>query len=227
MKKIITILLLFVFGAQVHGQKLTLNTQQVKPGDPIVVKFSGAPGNPKDWIGLYPESAAPDRSWLSWKYTSGKTSGEITFSAPATPGRYNFRLFPNDSYKLLSTSSSFVVSKTSASPQNSLPVDIAGSWYGNQDQRARLNFWQHGDKFTVVICWPDDKAGIWKTDMGEGVINGRLMKFVPYRSNLKGGALNSNRICYFTISDDNREIIGYTTINGQRIKGESHYYRVK
>lgn len=111
--------------------------------------------------------------------------------------------------------------------QPSAAVDIAGSWYGDQDQRARLNFWQHGDKFTVVICWPDDKAGIWKTDMGEGVIDGRLMKFIPYRSNLKGGSLSSNRMCYFTVSDDNREIIGYTTINGQRIEGESHYYRVK
>ena len=85
------------------------NPAYAKPGETVTVTYAGAPGYKTDWIGLYPKSAPSDRSWLTWKYTEGAKSGQMTFTAPQTPGEYNFRLFENDGYKLLYTGNTLTV----------------------------------------------------------------------------------------------------------------------
>jgi|GEM_PF-4850813 len=84
--------------------QLAVSPVQVRPGETIQVRYSGAPGNKTDWVGIYPADAPPDRSWLSWQYTEGNTFGTLQFKAPDKPGRYNFRLFKQDAYDLLATS---------------------------------------------------------------------------------------------------------------------------
>ncbi len=91
-------------------RNIRLNKSLFLSKELITVYFSGTPGNKKDWIGLYPESAPPTKKWLSWKYTDGALSGQLTFPAPSTPGFYNFRLFSNDGYTLLYTGPTFEVS---------------------------------------------------------------------------------------------------------------------
>jgi len=113
MKTIISIflivpLLMFLSGRS-FSQSVSAAPTAIQPGGEITVNWSGAPWNATDWIGLYPESAPSDRSWLTWKYTEGAKSGQITFTAPQAPGEYNFRFFENDGYRLLYTGNTLTV----------------------------------------------------------------------------------------------------------------------
>jgi hypothetical protein len=47
------------------------------PGEPIVAAFSGGPGNPNDWIGVYPLGVEPGSvASTIWLYTDGTGSGD-------------------------------------------------------------------------------------------------------------------------------------------------------
>jgi hypothetical protein len=48
------------------------------PEDPIVVSFSGGPGNTKDWIGIYPDGVTPgSQDSTRWNYVDGTQSGNF------------------------------------------------------------------------------------------------------------------------------------------------------
>ena len=93
------------------GVTINIPKQPVLPATEFSIEYKGAPGNPKDWIGLY-KSSSSDRDYLTWKYLDGKTSGTITFSAPEEEGEYNVRIFENDGMNLLSKSAVFSVKKS-------------------------------------------------------------------------------------------------------------------
>lgn len=62
-------------------------------GEDIVVAFANGPGNPKDWIGVYPPEEIPDGSPAStgWRYVDGTTAGRtgLTEGTVAFPGGLN------------------------------------------------------------------------------------------------------------------------------------------
>ena len=79
------------------------------PGETIVPDFRGLPGNPNDWIGIYPKASSND--WdnvLVWSFTNGSqalndgpgpTEGSV--SLPGLPeGNYEARLFYDNSFDL-------------------------------------------------------------------------------------------------------------------------------
>jgi hypothetical protein len=78
----------------------------------VTVSWSGicAP-TATDWIGLY-LPGAPNQPSLAWRYTTGGASGSLPFTIPAAlaPGTYELRLFSNDGYTRLGTSSGLMVS---------------------------------------------------------------------------------------------------------------------
>jgi len=86
------------------------------PESPVTVTVTGAPGNATDWVGLYP-AGAPDGGYLTWKFLSGSTAppaeglveAALTFTLPEVEGEYEFRLFANNSYQRLATSTSVAV----------------------------------------------------------------------------------------------------------------------
>lgn len=90
--------------------KLYLSSSNPKPGTNYIVYFFTAPGNKKDWIGMY-RSSDPDKKYLTYKYLNGKSQGYVTFKLPETEGEYNFRLFVNDGYDLFATSENVVVAR--------------------------------------------------------------------------------------------------------------------
>jgi phospholipase C len=71
------------------GANITTTKTSYAPGEPIVVMFSGGPGNANDWIGVYPKGTAPHPGSTIWGYvgggghtaTTGVTSGTITLAA--------------------------------------------------------------------------------------------------------------------------------------------------
>jgi endonuclease/exonuclease/phosphatase family metal-dependent hydrolase len=69
---------------------------QLTAANSVIVKASSLTGLKRDWIAIY-KSGAGDRDFLFWVYTEGLRSGSFQFAALA-PGRYEARLFNNDSY---------------------------------------------------------------------------------------------------------------------------------
>lgn len=72
----------------------------------ITVTYSGAPGYQNDWIGLF-KVGAGDRTYLTYQYLKGKTSGTLLFDCPGEKGMYEFRMWANEGAKHLVTSSGF------------------------------------------------------------------------------------------------------------------------
>ncbi|MCX6089138.1 MAG: hypothetical protein NTX88_01925 [Candidatus Atribacteria bacterium] len=120
-----------VFNQILQSIKITLPENKVSiipPSQPVLpqtnfsIEYSGAPGNPKDWIGLY-KSISSDRDYLIWKYLDGKIAGTVTFTAPEKEGEYDVRIFENDGMNRLGKSTVFQVQKSTIQPGLHLDKD--------------------------------------------------------------------------------------------------------
>ena len=83
---------------------LWLDKTTFSPGEEIQVHFTAPDWYPDSaWVGIIPSSvphgtaAVNDENDIDYQYLEGLTSGILTFTAPATPGSYDFRLNENDS----------------------------------------------------------------------------------------------------------------------------------
>jgi hypothetical protein len=80
----------------VGGTTFTVSTTTVAPGASLTMTIANGPGNPRDWVGLYPTNGS---TLLDWKYlngsqtapTQGLTAAVVTFLMPSTPGAYTLR----------------------------------------------------------------------------------------------------------------------------------------
>jgi endonuclease/exonuclease/phosphatase family metal-dependent hydrolase len=74
-------------------------------GAPIKLRFSGAPGNKLDWVGIYPAGDPDVYNYLGFLYTGARPSGSVTFTqsdlGKLAPGRYRATLMLDDGYSLL------------------------------------------------------------------------------------------------------------------------------
>lgn len=102
---------------EIAASSLSLNGSVYKPGEKITLHFTAAATFDKNaWIGIVPseiqhgEEALNDQHDLTYQSVDGKTSGDMTFYAPSTPGRYDFRMNDTDSGGKEVTSVSFTVS---------------------------------------------------------------------------------------------------------------------
>ena len=88
----------------------------VSRGGVITVTIANGPGNGWDWVALH-STTDPDWTFVDWMYMSGTrtnpslglTTATIQLTAPATPGTYDVRLFANNTYTKLATSSTIIV----------------------------------------------------------------------------------------------------------------------
>jgi hypothetical protein len=95
---------------------LTVSPTTVHAGDTITVTVADGPAGLADWVALSPASA-PDTTYVAWEYLSGSTmlpptglsSATLQFTAPATPGTYNFRFYANNTFTKLVTSATLTV----------------------------------------------------------------------------------------------------------------------
>ncbi len=80
------------------------------PSEPITIAFRDGPGNPLDWIGIYPEGAVPGpQASTVWAYVGGSTTagaglteGSVTFEAGLNlAGTWVAYLLENDGYTIL------------------------------------------------------------------------------------------------------------------------------
>jgi IPT/TIG domain len=91
------------------GPVLTVSATSVSPGASITVTLTGGYGGMFDWL-AFAATTAPASLYLDWTFVgNGVTTRTWTVTAPATPGTYEFRLFPNNSYTLAAKSPTITV----------------------------------------------------------------------------------------------------------------------
>lgn len=113
----------------VAASQAVLVVNGTAPPDPVTipagslatVSVSGGPANRADWVGFYVAGSA-DGAYLDWRYLNGTTglpavgmaAATLTLMSPATPGGYEFRLFANNTYAPLATSTLVTVEPSAA-----------------------------------------------------------------------------------------------------------------
>ncbi len=119
--------------------------------------------------------------------------------------------------------------KAPDSKESYAPVYIAGSWgaNGSLKHRGRINFWQNGNNVTVVIAWPDQSTGQWKSSKGEGTIQGREFSIRMYPSTPDGSSSDQGYVHYFTVAPGNKEISTYYTRHGKQMRDPVVYRLVE
>jgi glucose/arabinose dehydrogenase len=109
-------------------------TASVSIGSVITVTVANGPGFVSDWVMMVPEGS-PQQTWGQYKYlsnsrtrpASGLTNATITFDAPNTSGRYEFRFYHNDSWTLLATSGVVTVNAPTLTVNGGMsPITVNG-----------------------------------------------------------------------------------------------------
>ena len=90
-------------GAKPEIEAVTAST---RVGEPIRVRWRHAPGDLRDWIGLYRAGETDVSQYLGFIYTEAAFSGEASFVPDASdgriaPGEYELRLLHDESYVVL------------------------------------------------------------------------------------------------------------------------------
>ena len=96
---------------------ITAAPATVLPGGAVTVNVTNDPGDPADWVGLYSASAADNGGYIAWAYLNntqtapaiGTAAATLQFTAPITPGTYNFRLFASGGLTRIATSGTVTV----------------------------------------------------------------------------------------------------------------------
>ncbi|HOY39778.1 MAG: hypothetical protein KBB11_03930 [Bacteroidales bacterium] len=111
--------LMLVFASVCFGQSLSLEKSHFKPGETIKLSFTALSSYESNaWIGIVPSSIAHgsedvnDQHDITYQYLNGKTSGVLSFTAPAAEGNYDFRLHNSDNNGKEVAYFSFTVSTT-------------------------------------------------------------------------------------------------------------------
>lgn len=143
----LSVCLILSAAAVATGQTLSVNGEappasvSVGAATNITLAVSNGPGNPTDWVALYP-AGAPDNAYLGWSYlngtaappSSGLTSASFTAYAPLAAGAYEWRLFANNGWTPIATSSAVTVSASSAVMTVNGVVPPAGASVGAGSQ---------------------------------------------------------------------------------------------
>lgn len=118
------------------GPSLSVSPTSVSPGSSVTASWNGVSSpTVTDWIGVYVPGAA-DSAYnpTSWRYTSSctqtagstaKTSGSCSITMPSTTGTFELRLYSNDGYTRLATSSMISVvngGSTTPTPTPTTPI---------------------------------------------------------------------------------------------------------
>ena len=102
--------------AKVESGNLRLDKHKFAPGEQIVVHFTASAAWAENaWVGIIPSEiphgseATNDQHDLTFQHLNKRSSGDLIFQAPTTPGAYDFRMNDNDNNGQEAASVSFTV----------------------------------------------------------------------------------------------------------------------
>jgi Protein of unknown function (DUF4038)/Putative collagen-binding domain of a collagenase len=165
---------------------LTVSPGSVGPGGPVAVSWAGVSGGTvTDWVGLYAIGAGYGER-LDWRFTSScadtpgstpRISGSCSFTMPLTPGKYEFRLFGNNSFVVLATSGVVALTATLTASPGSVGAGgaVTASWTGSSS--------------------PTDWIACFGAGAGDGSYSD--WKFTSTCAQSLGGSVSSSGSCTF------------------------------
>lgn len=141
---ILTLLGVLVFVSRVGAQTVSESPNPVAIGASLTATWGSVSGpTVTDWVALYPISNT-DQQYVNWFYdsscsqTAGTTaaaSGSCMLTVPTTanvtPGSYNLRLFANNGFTKLATSSTFTVTSSGTLSESPDPVALGNNATGS------------------------------------------------------------------------------------------------
>ncbi|OZG72415.1 phosphohydrolase [Hahella sp. CCB-MM4] len=92
--------------------EVTLAKTRFEESEDVTVYFSGGPGIPKDYIGVFEKGAIPGQTGselVAYLYFDGAVTGNVTFTQDFPVGEYFLAMYTNDSYDQVSNRACFVV----------------------------------------------------------------------------------------------------------------------
>ena len=139
---------------------LSMSDTSLDPGQDYSISFSGGPGIPKDYIGIFKLGATPGVDKLvTYYYVDGKATGTVGVTEDLPEGSYFMALFTNDSYTEVSNRVEFTVGNaTLPPPQPTLSISKT----------------QYLDTEAVAVSWANmpgnakDWVGIYKAGQTPG-----------------------------------------------------------
>ena len=145
---------------------LTLSATTVAAGAQVTATLSGGAGGATDWLALA-VAGAPNTSYLQWTYVGAGVTSRTWTVTPASPGAYEFRLFPNGGYTRAATSStltvtaavpaSLTVSATTVAAGAQVTATLSGGAGGATDWLALAAV---GSPNTSYLQWTYVGAGV-------------------------------------------------------------------
>jgi hypothetical protein len=112
------------FTVSASSGSFTRNLTGVKPTDPnlgpdnhLTASIEGSAAGPTDWVALAIAGSA-DSEWVTYQYvnqTGNTPNPTLSFVAPATPGNYEFRYYPNNGGTVLFRSATFAIGNSAPS----------------------------------------------------------------------------------------------------------------
>jgi len=213
-----TLLAGLVTGHSVTAQSVVTSRENYFPREAISLSFSGGPGNPKDWIGIYPDGVTPGSSGSTlWNYVNGTQTagaglreGSMTFGSGLNlAGVWTAHLLVNDGYTVVTNVSFNVIEPTAPAV------------------RPSANRFAPGEAITVGFtngpANPKDWVGIYKAGQTPGSVDSTLWLYVDgTRSGTKGQASGSVSFASgLTTAGDYRVFLlendGYTVLASEPI----------
>ncbi|MGA1823769.1 MAG: hypothetical protein ACMUIP_03825 [bacterium] len=113
------------------GPSLSMPKTTYDVNETIVVNYANLPSSSTNWIGIYVEGAS-NQTYLQGIYSNGGSQGTMRFGGVRTPGKYDARLFFNDSY-ILEHTISFTVGSDNQSQTISCTQPGAGNASANRE----------------------------------------------------------------------------------------------
>ena len=187
-------------GCSREGPQVSVDPARVRLGEPITVSFEDAPGNRRDWIGLYKAGESDTHRYLTYLYTGdGATAGQVTFDRSEhrnklPPGEYEAKLFLDNGYKELASARFWIITTTDGGPLVSLakprikagePVNIH---WASAPERAWIEIYK-ADQFAQVVI---EYRGI-ATD-GEVTFNADDFKVALQPGNYRVRLMSKDRV---------------------------------
>lgn len=184
--------LLFAGATTLHAQRITTDHENYFPGETIQIGFSGGPGNPKDWIGVYPDGVKPGSVGSTiWNYVDNTKSGKVGLregtvsfaTGLAQPGDWTAFFLLNDGYSVLTNINFKVIDPTAPALRPSQRSYAPG-------QTITITF-------TNGPANPKDWIGVYKADQVPGQIGSTIWNYVDgTKSGTK--ALSSGSVSFST-----------------------------
>jgi hypothetical protein len=164
------------------AQSVVTSLENYFPREAISVSFAGGPGNPKDWIGVYPEGVTPGSvDSTIWNYVNGTRTagaglreGSMTFGKGLNlAGVWTAYLLVNDGYTVVTNVSFNVIEPTAPA------------------LRPSANRYAPGEAITVGFtngpANPKDWIGIYKAGQTPGSIGSTIWSYVDGTSSGTAG----------------------------------------